>query len=260
MEIPLRINKGSRTPVLAEGGEEMVILSDAGLREAFDKKDITITPLPSKLEPASVDLSVGEEAFAASANEITKLSDGKLLTIPAGEMVLIITKEQIQLSAKIVGHIGLRSYFTRKGLVLLAGPQIDPGFEGKLHIVLCNLSPVEITLAYGEPFCTVEFFALDKPAQNIYSGSYQKQMGISPREIDDIKQRRGYALSEVMKDMRVIAQDIGELKGVVKFHAEKIDAYVNNANKNMTIFVSTIVALAIFTIGTLVTIAIKFMK
>ena len=60
--------------------------------------------------------------------------------------------------------------------------------------------------------------------------------------------------------MRVIAQDIGELKGVVKFHAEKIDAYVNNANKNMTIFVSTIVALAIFTIGTLVTIAIKFMK
>jgi deoxycytidine triphosphate deaminase len=216
----------------------MAILSDAGLRAALETGSLQITPLPTNIEGASIDLSVGDEAFAASADEITKLAQGKLLIIPPGEMVLVITREELKLGLKIIGHIGLRSSFTRKGLVLLAGPQIDPGFEGTLHVVLCNLSPTEISLTYGEPFCTIEFHELATEATKSYGGSYQKQKGITSREIADIRQRRGYALSEVIKNMQSIAQDIGTLKNAVEKFTDRTDKY-------MLIFISSLVALVI---------------
>lgn len=216
----------------------MPILSDVDLRNALTSGDIQIVPPPTKIEPASIDLSVGDEAFAASQDEITRLSQGKLLVIPPGEMVLIITKEDIKLGLRIVGHIGLRSYFTRKGLVLLAGPQIDPGFDGTLHIVLCNLSPTEMVLSYGEPFCTIEFHRLSNDAEQSYTGPYQKQKGITAREIDDIRQRRGYALSEVIKNMQSIARDVSSLK-------ESVERLTNRTDKYMLVFISSLSALVI---------------
>jgi dCTP deaminase len=216
----------------------MSILSDVDLRDAIKNSEIQITPHPTSIEPASIDLSIGEEAFAASGDEIIKLSQGKLLIIPPGEMVLIITREELKLGPRIVGHIGLRSYFTRKGLVLLAGPQIDPGFEGTLHIVLCNLSPTELALSYGESFCTVEFHRLSTEVQQQYKGSYQKQRGITPREINDIRERRGYALSEVIKDMQSIARDVSSLK-------DSVEKLTNRTDKYMAIFVSSLSALVI---------------
>lgn len=216
----------------------MTILSDTKLREAISKGEIQITPPPENIEPASIDLSVGSEAFVASGEEITKLLQGKLLILPAGEMALVITREKLKLGPKIAGHMGLRSYFTRKGLVLLAGPQIDPGFEGTLHVAICNLSPTEISLSYGESFCTVEFHELSIDAQQPYKGDYQKQKGITSQEVADIRQRRGYALSEVIKNMQTIAQDIGSLK-------ESVERLTGRTDKYMLVFVSSFAALAI---------------
>jgi deoxycytidine triphosphate deaminase len=216
----------------------MPILSDVDLEAALKSGEVQISPPPTNIEPASIDLSVGEEAFAASKDEITRLSQGQLLIIPAGEMVLIVTKELIKLSPQIAGHIGLRSFFTRKGLVLLAGPQIDPGFEGTLHVVLCNLSPTEIALSYGESFCTIELHKLEHPAETPFRGESQKQRGITTREIDDIRQRRGYALSEVIKDMQSIAKDVSTLKNSVEKLTSRTDKY-------MAIFVTTLAALVI---------------
>jgi deoxycytidine triphosphate deaminase len=239
-------NKDNKTNVLHGNTPKerlkMPILSDVDLEKAIQSGEVQITPKPHSFEPATIDLSVGEEAFAASKDEITPLSKGQLLIIPPGEMVLIVTKEEIKLGPQIAGHIGLRSSFTRKGLVLLAGPQIDPGFEGTLHVVLCNLSPTEIAIAYGESFCTIELHRLEHAAETPYKGASQKQKGITPNEIDDIRERRGYALSEVIKDMQSIAKDVSVLKNSV----EKL---TNRTDKYMAIFVST---LAVFVIGVLV--------
>ena len=216
----------------------MPILSDEKLREALQDGKIGITPAIDNIEPASIDLSVGEEAFLGTSEEIMKLSTGKLLIISAGGMALVITKEELQMSTRIVGHMGLQSYFTRKGLVLLAGPQIDPGFRGTLHLVVCNLSPTEIALSYGEPFCTVEFHELSSDVQQSYKGEYQEQKGITSKEISDIRQRRGFALSEVINNMQSIAQDISSLKESVQGLTKRTESY-------MAIFVTSLAALVI---------------
>ena len=104
--------------------------------------------------------------------------------------------------------------------------------------MLCNLSPTEIALSYGESFCTLELHKLTVDAQKTYSGSYQKQKGITSREIEDIRQRRGYALSEVIKDMQSIARDVSSLKDSVVKLTTRTDKY-------MLTFVSALSALVI---------------
>ena len=76
----------------------MAILSDKKLREAMEKGDIIIEPKPKEIEPASIDLRVGKQAFASSLDEITKLDQGKLLVLPAGELALIVTQEKLKLN------------------------------------------------------------------------------------------------------------------------------------------------------------------
>ena len=217
-----------------------MLLTNSKLAEALNNGDLKIDPRPKELKAASIDLTLGEEAFLASEDNIRELSPGKLLVLPAGEMAIVITREKVDLKPHIVGHIGLRSHFARKGLVLLAGPQIDPGFRGKLHLTLCNLSPVEIALSYGQEFCTVEFHKLEAQAEQPYgartSDLYQEQGPITPDEIEDIKERRGYALSEVISGMQSIARDVSDLRNSVNRYVRRSDIYLG-------IFLASIVAL-----------------
>ena len=223
----------------------MTILVDTKLREAISKGEIQVTPPPQNIEPASIDLTVGDEAFVESGDEVLKLSEGKLLVLPAGEMALIVTKEELKLSSKIVGHFGLRSFFTRKGLVLLAGPQIEPGFEGTLHVMLCNLSSEKICLSYGEPLGSVELHELSESVKKPYASIYQSQKGITPQEIIVIHQQRGSALSEVIKNIQIISQDIGSLTQEIVQTKESVTNLRNRTGKYMTIFIAILIALAI---------------
>lgn len=216
----------------------MVLLSREGLEKAIREGEIDIDPRPEELEPASIDLSVGSEAFRSRDEEVTHLERGKLLIIPAGDFAVVVTKEYLKLSASIVGHIGLRSKYTRRGIVLMAGPQIDPGFEGKLHIAMCNLSPTEISLSYGDPFCTVEFHRLPKPVKEPYRGEYLGQTSITSDEVRDIRKGRGLALSEAIDLIRRTSENVSKL-------TESVDKLSGRTDKYMAIFVATIVALVV---------------
>jgi deoxycytidine triphosphate deaminase len=228
----------------------MTILANAKLKEAISSGEIQIAPAPQKIEPASIDLTVGDEVFMASRDEVIKLSEGDFVLLPAGEIALIVTREEIKLSPKIAGHLGLRSFFTRKGLILLAGPQIDPGFEGTLHVVLCNIFSTEISLTYGEPFCTVEFHELSESVDTPYEGTYQSQKGITPQEIVDIHRRHGYALSIVTKNIQAMTQDISVLIEEIIQTKDSVTKLRNRTDKYMMIFIFILVVLVMGIIAT----------
>ncbi len=66
----------------------MTILGDKNLSKALENGDIAIEPKPKDIEPASIDLRVGKEAFLSTADEVTLLDQGKLLILPAGGFAL----------------------------------------------------------------------------------------------------------------------------------------------------------------------------
>lgn len=171
-------------------------MTDADIREAIEAGEISIDPFDENisLQPASYDLRVGETAIVAKSVTLEELEktvrdevapevnveERRTLNVPAGGFALITSLEKVGLSTSFAAHIGIRSYYTRKGLALLSGLQIDPGFQGYLVLGLANLSPRSIGIDYGDPLCTIEIHRLSRPSEKAYEGRYASEQA-TPR-------------------------------------------------------------------------------
>lgn len=232
--------------------EYMPPLSDDEIARAIEGGALGIEPFTAdNVQPASIDLTLGAEAFIASHDDKTLLNEGDVLVLPPGEMALVLTRERLSLGIDYAATIGLRSHFARKGIDLLAGPQVDPGFQGPLHIVLINLSPSQQVIAHGEPFLTLEIHRLSEPASRRYTGEYQAQTSITASEIRDLKKGEGIALSEVVKAMRNIAKDVDSLDKSVARLEQSVSQLTRNVDWYMRIFTVTIVILVAGVLGAL---------
>ena len=194
-----------------------MLMSNAVIPRAIETKDLVIDNYDERcLQPASYDMRLGEEAMTSSRRERINPAEKGLLTISPGDFALVTTHERISLSTKIAGHIGLRSFYAKKGLIILSGPQIDPGFRGILVIGLSNLSPRDIVIPYKSAFCTVEFFSLAEPATMPYSGQYQEQTGISSSDMQNLIEAQGMTFGQVITALQDISQDVKSLSDSVK--------------------------------------------
>lgn len=189
-------------------------LSNVDIEEATKKKEIIIENFSREcLEPASYDMRMGKEAVK-KVGKINVEEKGAVILEP-GDLAVLGTYESVTLSRRYIGHIGVRSHYTRKGLVLLAGPQIDPGFDGILTIAVCNLGPGTIVIPFMEKLVTVEFFRLIKEASKPYTGIFQGQKTIPTDDIEFILTAKGITVSDVIKELSTLSRNVAELKGTI---------------------------------------------
>lgn len=165
-----------------------MILVDEEIKEAVNNGEIEeFTNFSEEcLQPASYDLRVGEEGFTTSAGIVINIKNEGELKIQPGDFALVMTHEKLKLRTNMLGRFGLRSAYARRGLLATVGPQVDPGFEGKLVIGIVNFSSQLIKLPYLTPFCTLEFHRLKKSASTPYKGPYQGQEHLTNEIIDSI--------------------------------------------------------------------------
>lgn len=190
-----------------------MLIGDKEILEARKKGDIVIENFSEEcLEPASYDMRLGNEALVSHQEKKIDVSKEGNVTIKPGEFGLLTTYEKIKMSNQMVGSIGLRSHYARKGLVLLAGPQIDPGFEGVLVLGAYNASPRKITIDYLDKFCTVEFHKLSKPVKKPYRGSEEQKKGLIP-EVDKsyLRTLETESLSDLSESVRQLSENVSTL-------------------------------------------------
>lgn len=99
----------------------------------------------------------------------------RTFTVETGRFIAVLTVEKLGMPLTLSGRFGLRSEYTRRGLVAFPGIQIDPGFKGRLAISLFNAGPEPIELKYRAKMFTVEFHTLETPASEGYGGDYHDQ-------------------------------------------------------------------------------------
>lgn len=175
-----------------------MILTDEDIRAACMASDggVSIDPFDENaVEPASYDLRVGSQAASSSTRKVTNLAEVGFVEVKPGDFVIVSTLETIELDPSHVGRFGLTSSHARRGLIATTGPQIDPGFHGRLTIGLTNLSTKPIALAHKDSFLTVEFHRLDKPVAQPYSGLYQNRIELAPDDIQSVMERE-YIVSD----------------------------------------------------------------
>jgi dCTP deaminase len=189
-----------------------MILTDHKIQKAIDDGGIFIDPFdPKQLQPATYDMRVGAEAVTSSSKELRKLDEKGFITFQPGDFGFIITMEKIKLSPNYAARFGLRSSLARKGLSATTGPQIDPGYQGRLILGISNLTPNPVTLSHGEDLVSIEFHELPGPAKHPYDGPFQGVEHLRPEEISAVTEKKGMLLSEMQETLSSLSANVGRL-------------------------------------------------
>lgn len=196
------------------------MMTDADIKAAMQDSQLIIENFSqASLQASSYDARVGNRALIGGTDTEIDIAQKGSVTIRPGEFVLIVTREKFKLKPIITGHLGIRSYYRRKGLVLLAGLQIDPGFDGHLVIGGFNAAPRRLTLDYESPFVTVEFHKLSgRPVEQPFvSGDEQKTGHIPRMDKDYLRTLETQSLSDVAEELRNLTRNVGAMQNQLKY-------------------------------------------
>ena len=165
------------------------MLSDGTIRRLVDEGRIVIKPWePALVQPASVDLRLGDSFRVFSNHKVTKIdlregpaqnlteevvvTEEEGFVIHPGEFCLGRTAEWVELPDDVVARIEGKSSLGRLGLIVHATAGfIDPGWKGTLTLELNNLTRVPIKLYPGLLIAQLSFMALDAPAERPYGSA-----------------------------------------------------------------------------------------
>ncbi len=148
-----------------------MILNDNEITIRSNAANGLISPFnPDNLRLSSYDLTVGKEYYIGQSDtgslfETQNLRDSQSITIPPHAVCFILTEEEINLSDDITARVSLRMTHIYAGMVLTSQPPFDPNYQGKVVVMLHNLSSAPYHLKCGERVATIEFTKLISRAQ-----------------------------------------------------------------------------------------------
>ena len=175
----------------------MAVLSDVRILEKIYDKKFSISPFEyENIQPSSIDLTldnkikVPKKGITESINmfnpEIEKYFEEKTLesySIEPGEFIIGQIKETIKLSNEINGQIHNRNSLIRMGINVGLSTYINPGYEGKLPIVIQNIGSFKIDLIPGMRICQLMLQDVEPIPERDYSqrhdAKYQGEKDIS---------------------------------------------------------------------------------
>jgi len=188
-------------------------MSDKEIKDAIKANEIIIENFDElSLQPASYDGRVGSRALLGGAETEVNIQNTGAVAIKPGEFILLTTREKFKLGYNIAANLGLRSYYGRKGLMLLAGLQIDPGFEGHLVIGGYNAAPRKLVLDFEAPFITIEFHRLSENVERPYAGGEEQKKGLIPRiDKDYLRTLETASLTDLQNELRTLTMNVEKL-------------------------------------------------
>ena len=190
----------------------MAMLSDVDIRTAIRDRLLKIEPFDEKrVEPASYDLQVGRVLLPGRG--VVELTTAGISLRP-NEWAEIETLERMELPNDVAANFGLRSSVARRGILAFGGPQVDPGYRGRLFVGLFNPSSEAFTVQPG-PLITVQFIRLEHAAARAYSGQYQGMDRFPEEDIVRLMNLRGPSLADVVHSVGVLENAVHELRTVV---------------------------------------------
>ncbi len=193
-----------------------MILNAQQIIAAQNAGNISISPFEeSQVQAASYDLRVGQSGATTSTKKLINIRETGYILLQPGDFAIVTVLEEIKLGPQYAARFGLRSKYARKGVIATTGPQIDPGYRGRLILGLTNLTPRPISMPYKDDFITVEFHRLEAPTSKPYDGPYQGRLELGPEEIEAVTEAEGMAFSEVITTLRSVSENVGKLASEV---------------------------------------------
>lgn len=173
----------SDAQLIAMGRERKLIA------ENFDERCVRQACYELRASNVYYDLADGKKKYELPAT-------GYILVKPK-QLVVVITLESLELPNNVLGRILTKGHLFSAGL-LPVNTYADPGFSGRLGIVLYNVSNNYLKLRQGAPLAKIEFSVLAEPVEKPYAGQHGYQTQIWPIPEDMVLSQ-----SEVAEDSRI---------------------------------------------------------
>jgi deoxycytidine triphosphate deaminase len=167
------------------------MLSNVELRELLQREDPIVkhvaiheadSPIRSPLQPASIDLHVGEIVVPPVQEAQGLRHPRKKYTIPSGGSVVVLTHELINFGAEYAGLMFPKSSdLAERGILLTNFGHVDPGYKGHLRYAIINLGSEPYEIRMGDPITCLCVFDLKRPADPDWAKGRQ----LSERRTED---------------------------------------------------------------------------
>lgn len=194
----------------------MAVLQREDIIQAYTKGDLKINPWDeNKVEPASYDLALWGKILEAGKG-LTNLNDGDDFILNSNTWASVASKEEIKIPDYLCATYGLRSGLTRRGLIYFGGPQIDPGYSGRIFVSVFNPTLEPINLRAGDDLFTLIFLQLTSPVTNPYDGPMQGMKNFPAEDVERMMRMRSKSLSDVIDQVDALGSDVNTLSDNLK--------------------------------------------
>jgi len=133
--------------VLLQDEIEYYASLDPPLIENFDKEC---------LKPASYYLRLGSECRVGGKDHNLSEENPRLVIKPH-DIAVVSTYEKVNIPGFLIGRWNQRVTSAYEGIVWVGGPQVDPGYSGRLYCPLYNLSNREVELRFKDRLFMIDF-------------------------------------------------------------------------------------------------------
>ena len=192
-----------------------MLLADFEIRTLIEDEEsgLIVRPFdPNQLQGASYDIRVGKRLLVSGQDRESDISEIGSVALMPGDFAVAVSNEYFEIPQNIVINIGPKTYLTKKGIILQAGMQIDPGFKGHLIIGLYNSSPRKYIVEYLGDICSIQFFKLQEPARKIFKERPDYIRGEFPHETKDyLYSLETKSLTALSEDVRILTRTVADL-------------------------------------------------
>lgn len=116
----------------------------------------------SRIQAASLDLSIGDIFIpGADADKPGGSRSPHTVSLREGRIAVIRTQESLAVPSNLVGLGFPPSTLSIQGVLMTNPGQIDPGYQGPLHLTVINMSKEPFTLFRGQRIIRLIFAKLD---------------------------------------------------------------------------------------------------
>jgi len=188
----------------------MAILGRKEIGNKVQNGDIKIEPFDKdRIEPASYDCLLGDVLSAGIGRHKWDGKDEFILE--SNSWASIASEELFELPKNICASYGIRSSLARRGVIAFGGPQIDPGYQGRIFVSLYNPTLEPIVLKHRQIIMSIIFYEVSSMDIQGYTGPYQGQKDFPSQDVEFMMRMRSRNLAEVIDNVETLDQSVKNL-------------------------------------------------
>jgi len=229
----------------------MAVLGRMEIAQKVSNGDLKITPFQEdKIEPASYDCRLGD-VLAAGIGRVD-WGSGDEFVLESNSWASIASEEQFEIPGNLCASYGIRSSLARRGVIAFGGPQIDPGYVGRIFVSLYNPTLEPIILKHLQDIMSVVFYELSSEVDRGYSGPYQGQKDFPSQDVEFMMRMRSRNLADVIDNVETLDHSVKHLAENLKTltsDVHEIRQTVNDVKPWLKVIGWIISAASVATIG-----------